>query len=98
MIHSHSATGTHATGGCGCGCGGGSKRGASASCSCQKPDCQDCQMTTLVRPRFFAGQLLTEDDLDSLTNYVVAKQRLHTRHLHGAGVVCGLEVVCHPCE
>lgn len=95
MIHSHSATGTHATGGCGCGCGGGSKR---ASCSCQKPDCQDCQTTALVRPRFFAGQLLTEDDLDSLTNYVVAKQRLHTRHLHGAGVVCGLEVVCHPCD
>lgn len=95
MNHSHSATGTHAKGGCGCGCGGGS---AGRSCSCNKQECQECQTPALVRPRFFAGQLLTEDDLEALTTYVVAKQRLHTRHLHGAGVVCGLEVVCHPCD
>ena len=96
MIHSHSAPGTRATGGCGCGCGGSGKAGG--SCSCKSSECQECQTPALVRPRFFAGQLLTEDDLEALTSYVVAKQRLHTRHLHGAGVVCGLEVVCHPCD
>jgi len=51
----------------------------------------------MVRPRFFAGQLLTEDDLQSLEDYVLAKNRLHNRHLFGAGVVCGLEVLCDPC-
>jgi hypothetical protein len=28
----------------------------------------------------------------------VEKQKLHNRYLHGHGVVCGLEVVCHPCD
>jgi hypothetical protein len=93
MIQSHAPTGTRKAGGCGCGCGG-----SKSPCSCRKPDCQECQTPLLVRPRFFAGQLLTEDDLEALTNYVVSKQRLHTRHLHGDGVVCGLEVVCDPCE
>jgi hypothetical protein len=50
-----------------------------------------------VRPQFFAGQLLTEDDLQSLDDYVVAKNRLHTRYLFGSGVVCGLAVTCEPC-
>jgi hypothetical protein len=51
----------------------------------------------IVRPRFFAGQLLTEDDLQLLSDYVGQKNRLHNRHLFGAGVVCGLEVTCDPC-
>ena len=51
----------------------------------------------LCRPRFFAGQLLTEEDLNRLERYVVDKNRLHNRYLHGWGVVCGLEVVCDPC-
>jgi hypothetical protein len=50
-----------------------------------------------VRPKFFAGQLLTEDDLGTLTDYVTAKNRLHNRYLFGAGVVCGLWVSCDPC-
>ncbi len=49
------------------------------------------------RPRFFAGQLLTDEDLNRLDQYMVAKQRHHNRYLHGWGVVCGLEVFCHPC-
>jgi hypothetical protein len=49
------------------------------------------------RPRFFSGQLLTEDDLAQLTNYFSAKDRLHNRFLFGEGVVCGLEVRCNPC-
>jgi hypothetical protein len=50
-----------------------------------------------VRPRFFAGQLLTEDDLSLLTDYVSGKSRLHNRMVSGPGVVCGLEVSCDPC-
>lgn len=64
-----------------------------------EPDC-DCPacfgLRTLERPRFFAGQLITEADLTSAQEYVRAKSQLHNRYLHGPGVVCGLEVVCHP--
>jgi hypothetical protein len=52
----------------------------------------------LCRPRFFAGQLLTEDDLNRLDHYIVAKNKLRNRYLHGVGVVCGLEVACHQCK
>ena len=61
--------------------------------------CPECGgLECLCRPRFFAGQLLTEADLNRLDHYIVAKNRLHNRHLHGWGVSCGLEVVCHPCS
>ncbi|MFN0251513.1 MAG: hypothetical protein ACKV2T_31855 [Kofleriaceae bacterium] len=81
-----STTGTFTTGsGCGGSCGG--------SCGCT-----GCGTTrTYVRPRFFAGQLLTEEDLGLLTDYVVAKNRLHNKLLWGEGVVCGLDVTCDPC-
>lgn len=52
----------------------------------------------LCRPRFFAGQLLTDDDLNRLERYIIEKNKLHNRYLHGWGVVCGLEVVCNPCK
>ena len=62
------------------------------------PVCPACgQLECLCRPRFFAGQLLTEEDLNRLERYVVEKNKLHNRYLHGWGVVCGLEVVRHPC-
>jgi hypothetical protein len=51
----------------------------------------------LCRPRFYAGQLLNEQDLNRLDRYIVAKNRLRNRYLHGWGVACGLEVSCHPC-
>jgi len=70
----------------GCGCGG--------SCGCGAGECRD---GAAVRPRFFAGQLLTEEDLQALSAYVAAKSRLHNRHFFGEGVVCGFEVTCHPC-
>lgn len=75
-----------------CGCGG-----AGSACSCGGAGCEACQGQVYVRPRFFAGQLLTEDDLQTLGEYVASKNRLHNRHLMGAGVVCGLEVSCDPC-
>ena len=68
---------------CGCSCGPGRR--------CDGLEC-------LCRPRYFAGQLLTDEDLRRLDHYVVAKNRLHNRYLHGTGVVCGLEVVCNPCD
>ena len=41
--------------------------------------------------------VLTEEDLQKRIDYVVAKNRLHSQRLWGDGVVCGLEVSCHPC-
>jgi hypothetical protein len=106
-MKSTSVTKTAKTSGCGCGCGGGG--GASgggskvvpagkASCQCGCGGCSACEaQAAFVRPRFFPGQLLTEDDLGGLVDYVVQKQRLHNRMLFGDGVGCGLEVLCHPC-
>ncbi|MGO4362952.1 hypothetical protein [Terrabacter sp. RAF57] len=51
-----------------------------------------------MRARFFAGQLLGEDDLQSISDYMLAKRRLTNRSVFGAGVVCGLEVGCNRCE
>lgn len=68
-----------------------------SSCSCGGKGCALCYTSAFVRPNFFAGQLLTEDDLQKLGEYVVAKNRLHNRFLFGEGVVCGLEVTCDPC-
>lgn len=75
------------SGGCGCGggCGGSPGRvlgGASA----------------FVRPRFFGGMLLTEDDLRAIDEYTVSKRRLTNRYMFGSGVVCGLDVDCDPCK
>jgi hypothetical protein len=65
----------------------------------EAPACPDCGgLKCLCRPRFFAGQLLTEQDLNRLDRYIRDKNRLHNRHLFGWGVVCGLEVSCDPCD
>jgi len=78
-------------------CGG--AHGAS-ECACGGCGCSSCEspMRGYARPRFFSGQLLTEDDLQSLIDYVVAKNQLHNRMLFGAGVVCGLRVELDPCD
>ena len=76
---------------------GNSSPATAPSCSCGGAGCTACQTQGYVRPRFFAGQLLTEEDLQALSDYVAAKNRLHTRHFMGDGVVCGLEVTCNPC-
>lgn len=77
-----SGSGTSSTAGCGC------------DCNCTTCDSLQC----LCRPRFFAGQLITDADFRRLDQYLVGKGRLHNRFLHGSGVVCGLEVVCNPCD
>jgi hypothetical protein len=82
----------------GCGCSGGGSKGG--SCGCGGKGCSVCEAPpeAYSRPEFFSGQLLTEDDLQSLADYTVAKNRLHNRMLFGAGVVCGLRVTHDVCE
>ena len=63
-------------------------------CCC--PACTGLQC--LDRTRFFAGQLLSEADLNNEQSYWLAKNRLHNRYLHGWGVVCGMQVVCGECD
>ncbi len=65
-----------------------------APCCC--PACTGLQC--LDRTRFFAGQLLSEADLNNEQSYWLAKSRLHNRYLHGWGVVCGMQVVCGECD
>jgi hypothetical protein len=69
------------------------------TCKDDLPPCPVCEgLECLCRPRFFPGQLLTDDDLNRLQRYIVGKNKLHNRYLHGWGVACGLEVVCDPCK
>jgi len=44
------------------------------------------------RPHYFAGRLLGPDDFKEEQNYVLDKHRRHLRHLHGIGIVHGLQV------
>ena len=87
--------GSNGGSGGGCGCGGNCTGGG--DCGCGGICGNECAVGPLQRPLFFAGQLLTEDDLQLLSDYAATKARLHNRFLHGAGVVCGLLVGCHPC-
>ena len=70
------------SGDCGCGCGG--------QCGC---DSRCCDLECLVRPRFFCGQLLTDNDLGATVDW--ARQRFAlSRYRDGWGVACGLDVSC----
>ena len=53
-------------------------------------------LKSFVRNNFFAGRLLTADDLALEQKYFREKQKLHNRALHGFGVVSGLEVSQRP--
>jgi hypothetical protein len=44
------------------------------------------------RTRFFAGQLITPDDLTQDQDYFRERMRRHNRLLHGWGIVCGAGV------
>ncbi len=83
------------TAGCGS-CGGRDCGGCGGACECGAGAAR-APSGGFARPRFFAGQLLNDDDLEAIETYVAGKNRLHNRFLHGDGVVCGLEVTCHPC-
>ncbi len=87
----------------GCGCGGGKRATTSGGCGCGGACGGSCgggapsRGSSYLRPRFFAGMLLCEDDLQAVGDYLLAKRRLTNRSMFGAGVVCGLEVGCDRC-
>src|SRR5215472_4186425 len=69
---------------------------AGTPCGCAQPcDGTSCGLGALVRPRFFCGQLLTDQDLSELTAWVLDRRRLG-RYRDGWGVVCGLDVGIDP--
>lgn len=50
------------------------------------------KLVRLKRPSYFAGQLLTADDLRAEQDYHIQARWQHNRMLHGYGIVVGLEV------
>lgn len=56
--------------------------------------CNDlrCDHSTGERPRYYARQLITADDMTLEQDYFRSRLRLHNRMLHGWGIVCGAEV------
>jgi len=66
---------------------------SATACCC--PACMGLEC--LDRTRFFAGQLLSDADLNNEQSYWLAKSRLHNRYLNGWGVVCGMQVTCGEC-
>jgi hypothetical protein len=57
-------------------------------------DPESCkELTSVKRPSFFSGQMLTATDLREEQYYHREKIKQHNRYLHGSGVVCGLWVV-----
>jgi hypothetical protein len=60
-------------------------------CGCGSHDC--CELECLVQPRFFCGQLLADQDLTAMVDWVKAKTAL-ARYRDGWGVACGLNVQC----
>jgi hypothetical protein len=53
---------------------------------------QPCDHIIAERPRYYARQLITADDLTLEQDYFRDKLRRHNRLLHGWGVVCGAQV------
>jgi hypothetical protein len=51
-----------------------------------------CDRGVAERPRYYARQLITSDDLTLEQEYFRNKLRAHNRMLHGWGVVCGAHV------
>jgi hypothetical protein len=68
-------------------------------CGCPPPTCTCCELICFERPVYHCGHLLTDADLSLQMRYVVEKNKLRNRALHGYGVVCGLRLTCDPdCE
>lgn len=62
--------------------------------SANEPHDSACgSMPDLTRMRYFHGQMLAANDLQTEQDYFQEKLRLHNRCLHGYGTVCGLKVV-----
>lgn len=55
-----------------------------------------CDRGAAERPRYYARQLITSDDLTLEQDYFRNRLRMHNRMLHGWGVVCGAQVCMVP--
>lgn len=55
-----------------------------------------CEPGVTERPRYYARQLITADDLTLEQEYFRNKMRAHNRLMHGWGVVCGVHVCPNP--
>ena len=55
-----------------------------------------CDDATLTRPNYFAGKVLTAEDLRQEQDYHRSHRRRHNRLLHRIGIVRGLEVSLQP--
>src|SRR2546421_2167487 len=78
------ASGGGGASGAGCGCGGGCGGGCGDACGGAGGQ------YTYVRPRFFAGQLLTNDDLDLLGSLAGAQKRLPNPDPFWSRAGCGV--------
>ena len=52
-----------------------------------------CTTESVLRPRFFARQIITPDDLTLMQDYFRSRMRWHNLMMHGWGVACGA-LVC----
>src|SRR5882724_3077499 len=50
------------------------------------------ESSSLKRPHFFSGKLVTTEDLELEQQYFREKLKRHNRTLHGFGIVSGLKV------
>jgi hypothetical protein len=55
-----------------------------------------CDQAVAERPRYYARQIITPDDMTLEQEYFRSRLRQHNRLLHGWGVVCGLDVCLVP--
>ncbi len=51
-----------------------------------------CELLPFERNRYFYGKLLATRDFETEQSYIIGKDRLINSHVHGAGIVCGLEL------
>jgi hypothetical protein len=51
-----------------------------------------CSLQTFERNRYFYGKPMTVSDFEAEQRYLIGKQRYVNRLVHGAGVLCGLQV------
>lgn len=51
-----------------------------------------CSLQTFERNRYFYGKPMTVSDFEAEQRYLTGKQRYVNRLVHGAGVLCGLQV------
>src|SRR5450759_212232 len=65
------------------------------NCGCSEPAGACCELDCISRPRFFCGQLLSDQDMTALVEWANGRLAL-SRFRHGWGVVCGLDVCCDP--